>query len=377
MAKKINKKTLKDNSKTKKVIKKKKKRINPALIIAIITIVVIACVIYANKDILFKQPSEEALVVARLNGEEISLKEINIAYGRLSDEYKTVVTKENILDEIIAERLLLQEAEKQGITATKEEAARIIDNAIIQSEISEEEFKSNLDSLNISRDYLDEYYRKQIVISRLLNNTLFKKITVSDMEIKQFYEKNLIALQNITLEDSRDEIQDMLLSEKKKSAYLTYLNQLKAEANIEIFLDKPIVKTLKKLEALNVFKETADSICKEDNKPVIRLYTTTNCQSCIWITEKFDFFVKEYQKQNKIVAYHWELDTGDNTLTKEIETGIPKLELEIFKKYNPKSTVPTFIFGCKYVRIGNAYEEQKNLDAEKLEFENIANKLTS
>ena len=44
------------------------------------------------------------------------------------------------------------------------------------------------------------------------------------------------------------------------------------------------------------------------------------------------------------------------------QKGIPKKEVGIFQKYNPKNTVPTYVFGCKYVRTGNAY---KTLDQEK------------
>ena len=80
-------------------------------------------------------------------------------------------------------------------------------------------------------------------------------------------------------------------------------------------------------------------------------------------------------KDGKIAAYHWDLDTGDNTLTEEIESGIPKGEMEIFKKYNQEATVPTYVFGCKYVRIGNFYEKNNNLDAEEQEFIAVVEKL--
>jgi hypothetical protein len=42
---------------------------------------------------------------------------------------------------------------------------------------------------------------------------------------------------------------------------------------------------------------------------------------------------------------------------------------------NPNGTIPTFIFGCKYYRIGAGYEAQKDLEAEKREFRQIIDKL--
>ena len=110
---------------------------------------------------------------------------------------------------------------------------------------------------------------------------------------------------------------------------------------------------------------------------MVRLYTTTNCKSCDWVQNAFDLLAINYVNEGNIAAYHWVLDTGDDRLTNQVETAVPKPEIEIFKKYNPKSTVPTFIFGCKYARIGNGYEDDNNLEAEKEEFKAIISELTS
>ena len=91
-----------------------------------------------------------------------------------------------------------------------------------------------------------------------------------------------------------------------------------------------------------------------------------------WISQTFDDITKEYQ--DDIIAYNWQLDTGDNTLTAVEETGIPKSEVEIYKKHNSKNTVPTYVFGCKYTRIGNAYE---SLEEEEAEFKRVIEKLIS
>ena len=77
----------------------------------------------------------------------------------------------------------------------------------------------------------------------------------------------------------------------------------------------------------------------------------------------------------QINLQHWELDTGDNILTPEIETKVPEDILDIYKKYNPKGSIPTFLFGGKYMRIGNGYESKGNLTAEKEDFKFIIGKL--
>ncbi|MEK7653096.1 MAG: thioredoxin family protein [Patescibacteria group bacterium] len=117
------------------------------------------------------------------------------------------------------------------------------------------------------------------------------------------------------------------------------------------------------------------TICQEDGKPVIYLFSTTWCPHCQWISDTFDATVKKYVDEGKIVAYHWELDTNDNTLTSAKETQIPAEATAIYQEFNPQGSIPTFVFGCKYFRVGNGYEQQQDLAAEKAEFEAAINDL--
>jgi len=125
----------------------------------------------------------------------------------------------------------------------------------------------------------------------------------------------------------------------------------------------------------NTFTETSNEIETINGKPVIRLFSTTWCPHCVWIKGTFDSVAKEYVERGEIVAYHWELDTGDNTLTQEIETEIPESETNVFKAFNPRNSIPTFVFGGKYFRIGNGYESTGSLALEEKEFKELIEKL--
>ncbi len=118
-------------------------------------------------------------------------------------------------------------------------------------------------------------------------------------------------------------------------------------------------------------------ICTEDGKPIIRLFTASWCPHCNWVGGAFDSVVREYMEQGKIVAYHWEADTGDNTLTPERENSVPASERAIFKEFNPRGSVPTFVFGCKYYRIGTMYERQNDLESEKRDFRAVIDALVN
>ena len=116
------------------------------------------------------------------------------------------------------------------------------------------------------------------------------------------------------------------------------------------------------------FKMTKDPVCFSNGKPVVRLFATSWCPHCNWIKTTFDKVMNEYVAAGKISAHHWIVDVGDDALTASKESIIPPDEMGIYKRYNPDGSVPTFVFACKYVRIGNAYETQNNLKAEEAEF---------
>lgn len=125
-----------------------------------------------------------------------------------------------------------------------------------------------------------------------------------------------------------------------------------------------------------------NSICKLDGKPIIRMYSTNVCPHCVWVKPAFDKLMKKDVDENKIVAYHWEwtiqdgeLIGADDLLTPLNEGSIPANEEAVFNQFSPNSGVPAFVFGCKYYRLGNQFENQKDLESEEKEFVRIIEEL--
>ncbi len=139
--------------------------------------------------------------------------------------------------------------------------------------------------------------------------------------------------------------------------------------------DMPSVKADVAEVATYFQPETPAEVCSQDGKPIIRLFSTTWCPHCQWIGETFNKVAAEYVAAGKIIAYHWELDTGDDALTETVETAVPQSEGAIYTKFNPRQSIPTFVFGCKYFRIGNGYEAQQDLASEEKEFRALFDKL--
>lgn len=158
--------------------------------------------------------------------------------------------------------------------------------------------------------------------------------------------------------------------------------------------------------AYNIFKpeefvlDTGGQICLEQEKPQIVVYATPRCPHCIWLMPKLLPLFKEYEDEAHIevweydgsinfnltevnnsnfnmtkIFYNGKVGAWDNLLTEEIEEKIPLEKLDLFFEVNPKITTPTIVFGCRYVKIGNHYESENDIDKELELIEKYINKL--
>jgi thiol-disulfide isomerase/thioredoxin len=157
------------------------------------------------------------------------------------------------------------------------------------------------------------------------------------------------------------------------------LNRINTNQNVAANTDQeePIQQNEPAGTPAGSFVDTGKTLCKENGKPVVRLFTTTWCPHCQWIAKTFDKVVNEYVAKGKITAYHWELDTFDNMLTKEVEKAVPASEEAVYNEFNPNGSIPTFVFGCRYYRIGNAFETEGDagLVKEEQEFRDLIDKM--
>ncbi|MGI6589627.1 MAG: hypothetical protein ACOX1V_03100 [Candidatus Iainarchaeum sp.] len=175
-----------------------------------------------------------------------------------------------------------------------------------------------------------------------------------------------------------------LKKNKKKIVVEDNKQNNKSEQNNKSFLKDPKILFIAGVLIIGIlaifyFHFSTPQICTKDGKPIVRMYSTNTCPHCVWVGPTFESVVKEYVDQNKIVAHHWkwminnkgEFIGVDDTLTPEFEGVMPKEEEEIFNKFSPRSSVPAFVFGCKESRLGNKFESEQDLEAEREEFVRI------
>ena len=140
---------------------------------------VLAIIVLAVVAITLTPSTKTAAIV---NGETITVKELDQLYNRVPEQIRSFITKETLLDQIISEKVLLQEASKQGIIVNDEEVSQALSESIFLSGRTESDFKAELKSQGITINEIEEYFKKQIAITKLLNASLPGDINASDLE---------------------------------------------------------------------------------------------------------------------------------------------------------------------------------------------------
>ncbi len=147
---------------------------------------IIQKIVNLNNQI-FQKPSELAAVV---NEQEITLSEVEERYKLLPAEYQAFVSEQDVLLQIIDETLLLQEAENQGIVVSDEDVDNRINSLLLENQVTMAQLEETLAERDLSVEDLKEFYKKEMIINEVLDETVFNNISISDTDIKDFYYTN-------------------------------------------------------------------------------------------------------------------------------------------------------------------------------------------
>jgi len=126
-------------------------------------------------------------ILASFSGQTITLGEFNLIWEEVPEEYKLQLDKSMVLDQMISEKLLIQEAKNMGL----------------------EEDKDVLEQI--------KKMTEQILVQALIEKDILDKVQVGDVEVEKYYETNKdnftekeqVHLYNILLE-TEEEAQNVL-----------------------------------------------------------------------------------------------------------------------------------------------------------------------
>lgn len=184
----------KASKKEAKVSKKQSKHIGTGKIVflVLVGIFILIAIIGAVYMLTNKAPAKvDDKLAAKVNGEEITLAELNNIYSRLPPQTQAAVKKQDVLDQMINEKLLMQAAKKQGLSVNQSEVDAFLTNLLTQSGLTKTEFNSRLALQNITEKMVYDEIYKQLLITQLYQKEIIDKSDVSQSAIQDYYNANI------------------------------------------------------------------------------------------------------------------------------------------------------------------------------------------
>lgn len=142
-------------------------------------------------------------VVAVVNDEIISLYELNQAVEPYiqkvkSSQYPPDVEREilfevrnQVLNELISQKLADQELKKQDISVSEKEVDNTIERLKESRRITDEELRRALADEGISYQDYRSQTKQQLLRARLVNREVRSKIVITEKDVRDYYDKNI------------------------------------------------------------------------------------------------------------------------------------------------------------------------------------------
>jgi peptidyl-prolyl cis-trans isomerase SurA len=142
-----------------------------------------------------RQPAGSGAVWAQVDGHPIYRSQVEKIYrsrvgstGEAGDREEALSYKLNILNELINNQILMAHAAHSGITVSESE----IDTKMgqLKSPYSQQQFEQKLKDRGITEGDLRDEVRTTLTVNKVINRDINSHVSVSDADIKAYYEKN-------------------------------------------------------------------------------------------------------------------------------------------------------------------------------------------
>lgn len=138
-------------------------------------------------------------IVAVVNDEVITLSDLRVAgrdilssLGSLSSEERVnreIEAKSNILDKLIENLLIIQEARNFGIRATEEEVQKAVEEVRGKNRLNEKEFLRALSEIGLTIKAYTDNVEKEIIRSKFMSRVIGSRVNISKDEIEFYYNR--------------------------------------------------------------------------------------------------------------------------------------------------------------------------------------------
>ncbi|MEM4396157.1 MAG: SurA N-terminal domain-containing protein [Candidatus Woesearchaeota archaeon] len=294
----------------KKIIKEKKEKKNKILIVLGIVLVLLIAIglyfvlsnskMFSNKKTSNTENSNINLkeeVLVEIDGEKITTKDLNNYLNSVPKEMRNQVDVPRAINDLIIQKLFLNDAKAKGLKIDESEITQVFDAYLAQMNMTKEQFKQQLEAQGIDYNSYYSNLKLLIILNKYMEEYLINQVTVSEDEIKDFYEQMQIFFGNATYDEVKSDLEMYVKQIKLQEYMVKYLETLKSNAKITIY------KYNVELCLLN-----------EGLTDKFYLYSSENCEPC-----------KEYKKllDDKNITYY---EFSDEKIKTCFKTSIDKVK---------------------------------------------------
>ncbi|MGB8432900.1 MAG: peptidylprolyl isomerase, partial [Burkholderiales bacterium] len=137
-------------------------------------------------------------IVAVVNNEVITYRELEQRVARVVAQLRSQgaplpgpeVLARQVLERMISDRVQLQFAKESGVTVSDEDLDRALQGIATQNKLSPGDFRRAVEREGLSWETFRDNIRNEMLISRLREREVDRKIVVSDAEVDAFMETN-------------------------------------------------------------------------------------------------------------------------------------------------------------------------------------------
>jgi len=203
-------------------------RRNNLLLIFLVVPLGIALLILFNNE---ESDTTSREIVALVNGQPIYLDNVDKEVATLTPEQRESVSVLDVVDFLVEKILLLQAAQKEGIKVTREEV-----DQLRRIEVGPFVYRTPgiIAKQNLTEEDLLKRLTEQAVINKLLAAQEKNLAIIKNAEVRSVYESSYD--KNVSFEDVESEIVLSLLDKKRANIRTSYINSLKVDADIDVFI---------------------------------------------------------------------------------------------------------------------------------------------
>lgn len=137
------------------------------------------------------------------------------------------------LDNLITETLIQNEAQKKGVSISDQE----VDDEIKKIEVTVTQQGGTLDQALLQQGMNREMLKENIKTQKLVEKLLSDKLEITDEEVMAYLNENKTELPKGNEEEAKNDIKDQLKQDKIQQEAGTWIESLKANADIKYFVN--------------------------------------------------------------------------------------------------------------------------------------------